>query len=62
MEVKTLKDWRLEKGIKKVFVQKALGLTEKTLRMKEEGLSQFKLDEVRILLDLYGIAFEQIAD
>lgn len=60
MKKLTLKQWRKSKGISSVFVAKALGITRVSLENKEKGLSEFRMNEIRILLKLYGITFDQI--
>lgn len=60
LEQKTLREWRESRGISQEFVAKALGVSNQTLRNKEFGISDFGLTQVRLLMKLYNIEFDQI--
>lgn len=57
---KTWREWRNEKGYRTSFVAELLGITPSTVCHKENGYGDFNIDETAILLDLYGIDFNQV--
>lgn len=57
---KTWREWRNEKGYRTSYVAKLLGITANTVCHKENGYGDFNIDETAILLDLYGIEFNQV--
>lgn len=60
MDKKTFKEWRKEKGITASFVAKKLGITEQCLYNKEQGKSEWKLNEGLMLFSIYNVEADQV--
>ena len=60
MQKKTLREWRISKGMTSAYVSKYLGVQTRTLNLKERRNS-FTLHQVKLLCDLYEISIEEIA-
>lgn len=59
VDLKTLNDLLEDSGIKKHYVANKLNIASNTLRLKLEGASDFKIDEVSKLCKLLGLTTEQ---
>lgn len=55
-----LKGKRVEKGLTQEAISKLLNMEKATYTRKENGVSQFRLDEVKRLLEILDCKFEDI--
>lgn len=55
-----LKGKRVEKGLTQEAISKLLNMEKATYTRKENGVSQFRLDEVKKLLEILDCKFEDI--
>ena len=60
MQKKTLREWRISKGMTSAYVSNYLGIQARTLNYKERKNS-FTMQQVKLLCDLFGISIEEIA-
>lgn len=60
MANKTLKAYRMLKGIKQEKIAKILGITLTTYSNKETGKTQFSLDEAKKISDYLNVPIEQL--
>ena len=51
---------RVEKGLTQEAISKLLNMEKATYTRKENGVSQFRLDEVKRLLEILDCKFEDI--
>lgn len=61
MEKKTLKEYRMEKGLKQKFVSEFLGITRQAMSNKESGRAKYSALEVQKLCNLYGVDISAVA-
>ncbi|GAA0076147.1 hypothetical protein UT300005_05250 [Clostridium sp. CTA-5] len=57
---KTLKAYRMLKGIKQEEVAEILGISLTTYSKKETGKTQFSLEEAKKMSDYFNISIEQL--
>lgn len=55
-----LKGKRVEKGLTQEAISKLLNMEKATYVRKENGVSQFRLDEIKRLLEILDCKFEDI--
>lgn len=60
MENKTLKAYRMLKGVKQENIAEILGITLTTYSNKETGKTQFSLDEAKKISDYLNVPIEQL--
>ena len=60
MANKTLKAYRMLKGVKQENIAEILGITWTTYRNKETGKTQFSLDEAKKISDYLNVSIEQL--
>lgn len=58
--MKTLKEWRKDKGYTRDHVARYLELKPNTFRFKEDGRRSFSVKEVQKLCELYDISIRDI--
>lgn len=60
MKKKTVKEWRIEKGVSRMKVAEALGIHYNSICNKEAGKFDWTWKEVAKVADLFGISVNDI--